>query len=108
GQAYEQILLQNLRGKYAERPIGVIVAIGSETLNVVLRWRSTVWPDTPVVFAMVDKPTIDQLNLPANVTGTILSLSLGDEIIAARAVVTDLKRVALVGDVWKSKTAYRH
>jgi signal transduction histidine kinase len=107
GAAYEQTLLQNLQAKYSDRPIGAIFAIGSATLDFVLRWRSTLWPDTPVVFAMVDKSTVDQLKLPADVTGHTVRLSLADEIVAARAAVPDLKHIALVGDAWDIQVVYR-
>ena len=57
---------------------------------------------------MVDEPTIDQLNPSLDVTGSVVQLSLADEIVLARALITDLKRVALVGDAWERQTAYRH
>ena len=108
GAAYAESLQDHLRIKYRDRPIGAIVAIGSATLEQVLRQRAILWPDVPVVFAMVDEPAIARLRPPSDVTGLTMQLSLRDMMIAARAVVPGLKTVALTGDVLASQTAYRH
>jgi signal transduction histidine kinase len=108
GPIYEESLRQHFRAKYLDKPIGVVVAIGSASLEYVLRWRSALWSDVPVVFAMVDEPTVARLNPPRDVTGSIMKLRLADMMTSARAVVPDLKRIAFVGDAWDSQTAYRH
>ena len=108
GAAYAESLQDHLRIKYRDRPIGAIVAIGSATLEQVLRQRAILWPDVPVVFAMVDEPAIARLRPPSDVTGLTMQLSLRDMMIAARAVVPGLRTVALTGDVLASQTAYRH
>src|SRR5215472_11427460 len=108
GAAYAGSLQAHLRIKYRDRPIGAIVAIGSATLEQVLRQRAILWPDVPVVVAMVDEPAIARLRPPSDVTGLTMQLSLRDMMIAARAVVPGLKTVALTGDVLASQTAYRH
>ena len=108
GPAYEESLQAHFRVKYRDRPIGVVVAIGSATLEYVLRWRTTLWPDIPVVFAMVDEPTFARLSPPPDVTGKIIKLTLRDMMTTARAVVPDLKRIAFVGDAWEGQTVFRH
>ena len=55
GAAYEESLKRHLKEKYRDRSIGVIVAIGSATLEHTLRWRAELWPGVPVVFAMLDE-----------------------------------------------------
>jgi signal transduction histidine kinase len=108
GQAYEEGLQQYLRIKYEGKPVGVIVAIGSAALDCVLRWRPTLWPTVPVVFGFVNEPTVARLTLPPDATGDVVKLRFADMITAARAVVPELQRIALVGDPVEQQTVYRH
>lgn len=108
GPEYEESLQRHFRVKYREKPIGVIVAIGDASLDYVLRWRSALWPGSPVAFAMVDETTVARLNPASDVTGLMMKLDFADAITAARAVVPDLKRVIVVGDLWENQTIFRH
>jgi signal transduction histidine kinase len=107
-EGYERSLQQLFEVKYRSRAIGVIVAIGSSALEQVLRWRPALWPGVPVAFTMVDEPTAARLRPPPDVTGYIMKLRFADMMTAARAVVPDLKTVALVGDPLENQTIYRH
>jgi ABC-type uncharacterized transport system substrate-binding protein len=98
GAQYEEVLSTYLRHKYEGKAIGVIAVVGSTTLEFVLRLRAELWSEVPVVFAAVDVKTIARLNLPRDVTGTTMQITLSDGVAAARALVPDLKRIALVGD----------
>src|SRR5262249_17534573 len=71
---YEKDLKPLLAAKYGDKGIGVIVAVGSSALDYVLRLRTEIWSDVPVVFAMVDEPTITRLKPPVDVTGTLVKL----------------------------------
>jgi signal transduction histidine kinase len=108
GVTYEESLRRHLQEKYRDKPIRVIVAIGDASLGYALRWRSVLWPDVPIAFAMVDETTIARLKPPSDVTGRIMKLSLADALKAARSVVPDLKRIVLVGDAWENQTVFRH
>jgi signal transduction histidine kinase len=108
GPEYEQELRRHLREKYRDRPIGVIVAIGSATLDYVLRQRADLWPDVPVAFAAVTEQTVAGLKPPADVTGTTTRIKFTDAMIAARAAVPDLKHVAIVGDPLNGQATFRH
>jgi hypothetical protein len=61
GADYEESLQAHLRVKYRGNPVGAVVAIGSATLEFVLRSRVELWSGVPVVFGMVDEPTIARL-----------------------------------------------
>jgi signal transduction histidine kinase len=98
GARYEEIMSTHLREKYKGKAIGVIVVVGSTTLEFVLRLRAELWSEVAVVFAAVDVKTIARLNLPRAVTGTTMQITLRDGVAAARALLPDLKRIALVGD----------
>jgi signal transduction histidine kinase len=108
GAAYEQTLQGYLKEKYRDRPIGVVVAIGAATLELVLRWREELWPGMPVVFALVDEIDLARLELPPDVTGTISPSGLTDSIAVARAVVPELKTIALVSDQWDHQVVFRN
>jgi signal transduction histidine kinase len=108
GRDYEESLQAHFRQKYRDKPIGVLVAVGSATLDFVMRRRGELWPGVPVVFAMVDEPTVERLKLPPDVTGRIAKLRFEDMMIAARAVVPNLEAVAILGDPLRSQTVFRH
>jgi signal transduction histidine kinase len=107
GASYEESLKQQLKEKYRDRPIGVVVAVGMSTLELVLRWREELWPGVPVVFALVDEMDFARLKLPPDVTGGIVKLALADSIKAARAVVPDLDSVVFVGEPWDRQAVFR-
>jgi signal transduction histidine kinase len=97
GPQYEDHLRAYLRGKYRESPISVIVAAGPRALEFALHVRGDLGTDVPVIFSIVDDATLARLR-PSNATGKILQYNLRDQIVSARALVPDLKHVALVGD----------
>jgi signal transduction histidine kinase len=108
GAAYEESLRQQLKEKYRDTPIGVVVAVGMSTLELVLRWREELWPGVRVVFALVDEMDFARLKLPPDVTGGIVKLALADSIKAARAVVPDLDSVVFVGAPWDRLVIFRN
>lgn len=108
GQAHEENLHRFLREKYRDRPVGVVVAIGSATLDLALRWREELWPDTPIVFATFDKGDLSRLKPPTGVTGGIVRMRLQETIEAARAVVPNLDTIFLVGDPWDSQVIFHN
>ena len=108
GAPYEQSLQRYLREKYRDRPIGVVVAFGAATLELLLRWRGELWSEIPVVFALVDEMDLARLKPPPDVTGTLSKSGLSDLIAVARAVVPELKTIALVGDQWDHQLVFRN
>jgi|RhiMethySRZTD1v2_1073278.scaffolds.fasta_scaffold09524_3 signal transduction histidine kinase len=108
GKNHEALLKRYLKEKYQSVPIGVVVAAGAATLELVLHWRSELWPEVPVVFTMVDEIDFGRLRLPDGVTGNIVKVPLADSVKAARTLVPDLQTVAFVGDAWDGLTVYRN
>src|SRR5262245_34618853 len=108
GTQHDEVLRRYLRGKFRDRPIGVLVAQGSSALEFVMRSRAELWPAVPVIFASVDEATAARLNLPSDVTGTIYQLPFRNMVTAAQALVPNLKRIALVGDAWDRQAVRRH
>jgi signal transduction histidine kinase len=105
---YEQVLVRYFRDKYRAKPIGVIVPVGTLALQFALRLHKELWTAAPVAFAAVDAESVAGLNLPPDVTGNIMDLTLRDAVNAAKVVVPDLKRIAIVGDPLERQTLRRH
>ncbi|MGX1354275.1 signal transduction histidine kinase [Bradyrhizobium elkanii] len=108
GEAYQEDFRRFLEAKYRDRPIGVVVTIGAAALELALRWRPQLWPDTPIAFALVEEADFKRLRPPAFVTGGIVASKLKDAVTAARAVVPELKTVALVGADWEQQVLFRN
>jgi signal transduction histidine kinase len=98
GPRHEEILKTYLREKYRDRPIGVIVAIGTAALPFMLRVRAELWPEVPAVFAGWIAP---ETKIPPGVTGLVRQQTLRGSVNLARALMPSLSRIALVGDVPK-------
>ena len=108
GPRYEEILKTYLREKYRDRPIGVITTIGPAALTFMLRARPELWPDVPAIFASVDPETAAQVQIPVGVTGLVRRQTVRDSVSVARALMPNLKRIALVGDRLERQNFRRH
>jgi len=104
---HEAVLRNYLREKFRDRPIGIVVAQGSSSLEFVLRSRVELWPGVPVVFTGVDAATVARLNMPPDATGTVSQLTLRNAVTAAQVLAPNLKRIALVGDPWERQAVRR-
>jgi signal transduction histidine kinase len=108
GQRHDDLLRNYLRDKFRDRPIDVLVAQGSSSLEFVLRSRGELWPGVPVVFAGVDEETGRRSTFPSDVTGTLYQRTFRSAVTTAGLLVPNLKRIALVGDSWERQAVRRH
>ena len=108
GPRHDELIRTYLRDKFSDRPIGVVVAQGSAALEFLLRSRSQLWPQAPVVFASIDQASIARLPLPSDVTGTTYQLTFRDAVASARMLVPSLKRMAIVGDPFERQAVRSH
>jgi signal transduction histidine kinase len=104
---HDEVLRNYLRDKFRATPIGLLIAQGSASLDFVIRSRADLWTGVPVVFAGVDEET-GRRSLPPSVTGTLYQRPFRNAVTTARALVPNLKRIALVGDVWERQAVRRH
>ena len=102
---YPETLATYLQEKYRDKPIGIVISVGFSALDYALRLRTSIWPNVPIVFAAVDKKTAD-LGIVPGVTGVTVQLTLTDMIRAARSLLPDTTRFALVGDQLKNQLYY--
>jgi hypothetical protein len=93
GPRHQEVLKTYLREKYRDRPIGVIVAMGTAALPFMLRVRAELWPEVPAVFAAAIPP---ETPIPPGVTGLDRRQTLRASVSLARALMPGLKRIALV------------
>lgn len=107
GPEHETHLRNYLAAKYRDKPIGVLVASGAKMFEIALRLRNDLWPSVPLVFATIHPSTIARLNVPENVTGATIQLSLHSALAVARSVVPDLKRIVHVGSRWEHQPFFR-
>jgi signal transduction histidine kinase len=104
---YADSLRMHFANKYHDKPIGVVIVIGAAGLELVLKLRHSLWPMQPVLFAGVDEATPTQ-ELPPGVTGILTRMTLANMMRAARVIVPDLKRFAIVGDRFQDQLIYRN
>jgi signal transduction histidine kinase len=108
GEDYDVATRELLKVKYRDKPVDVIVATGGAALERVLNWRGELWPDIPVVFALVGAAEIARLRPPPDVTGSMVGVAFADAVKSARAVVPHLQTIVLVGDSWDRKLTLGH
>ena len=108
GPKYKENLTLHFREKYRDRAVGLIVAFGPLALEYAVDIRAGLWPKAAVVFGEIAETAMTRSSLPAAVTGTTINITFGEMLIAARALVPDLARIAIVGDLLDNLPAYRH
>jgi signal transduction histidine kinase len=108
GSEYDQIMRTFIKAKYREKPIGITVAIGLAAFEFAVGLRDYLDSSMPIVFGDIDDRVSAISKLPADVTGITVRSTLHDAVISAKALVPNLKRIALVGDPFEQQTFRRH
>src|SRR5262249_43688390 len=86
------------RAKYRNEKIDLVVAFGSKALDLMLQLQPRLWPNVPMVFSVVDEPTLAGRTLPPNVTGLTWRGTIRDQVALARPILPGLAHVVVVGD----------
>ena len=71
GERQEELLRDYLREKYAKQKIDVVVASPDRSLDFLLRYRSDLFPNSPIVFVGVRRPPPQVLAAGPGLTGII-------------------------------------
>jgi len=108
GSEYDNLLLSFVKEKYSSRRIGVIVVNGFEALQFAIRLGTELDPAIPIVFSNINDGVANQLDLPPNVTGMTIQRTIRDALVAAKAFIPRLKRLAIVGDPLEQQSYRRH
>jgi signal transduction histidine kinase len=70
GDAYEEMMISYLHGKYATSPPDVMVAVSDDALSFVVRHRAKLFPGVPIVHAVVSSAVLhSQGPLPGDIVG---------------------------------------
>ena len=86
-----------LRAKYGERPPEVIVAFTPPSLDLCLRYRSHLFPDVPIVFAVMGDEILGGPDLGRRVTGVRASFDAAATLRLALRLHPRTRQVYLVG-----------
>ncbi|MCI0660457.1 MAG: sigma 54-interacting transcriptional regulator, partial [Acidobacteria bacterium] len=73
---YREQLVNFLRIKYADQRFDLIIAIGSPALRLSMEFSPTLFPDTRIVFTVLDPDDLQGLILAPNITGVTGSVEL--------------------------------
>ena len=72
GEAYDRLLVDHYRQKYADRRPDLLVAVMGPSLDFLLRHGESIFPGAPIVFCGADASDLEGKTLPASVTGVLL------------------------------------
>ena len=78
GEAYEASLEQHIKTKYRDKPIGVVVAIGAVTLELVAALARRAVAGGRSYLRWSTSPSFERLRPPPDVTGHIAGVRLAD------------------------------
>ena len=98
GSDYDAALRSYFNNKYRNKPISMIVALGSNTLKFVSRIHADIWSTVPIVFVTFDDAPATRSTIPSNATGMIALRRFQDLVKSAQQLVPNLARIVLVGE----------
>lgn len=90
----ETKLIQWLSTKYSKMKFDAIIPVARDSLEFTEKWRDTLWPDTPVVYSVVDET--ERKEFPPELTGTNFSQDYVGTIEIALQLQPETKYLALV------------
>ncbi len=96
---YEKELMGLLRNKYEGRRFDLIIAVLQPALGVLLRNQSEIFPDTPIVFLVLDQRNVARLNLGPNVTGVWGEVNLKPNLDLALALHSNTRKIVVIAGV---------
>ena len=105
---YLRLLENFVHEKYRDRAIGVMVALGAKGLQWAISLRERRGAEIPIVFAAISNQAVQFSELPSNITGRTTEQSFEDYVKVARALVPQMKQLALVGDPLEGQGFRRH
>jgi signal transduction histidine kinase len=105
GEAYENLVVSYLHGKYAGSPPDAIVAVSDDALGFIVRHRAQLFPGAPVVYTGVPAKVLQSLQpLPADIVGVPNDFDYPSTISQARRWHPNARRLVIVtGASWQDK-----
>lgn len=90
------LLTRYFSDKYTGYRIDLIVCVGSVALRFATDQLRGVFPDVPVVFGMTFAHRVNVAELPSNVTGRLITVSLSQTLAMAHRLQPDADRVVVI------------
>jgi signal transduction histidine kinase len=105
GEAYENLVVSYLHGKYAGSPPDAIVAVSDDALGFIVRHRAQLFPGAPVVYTGVPAKVLQTLQpLPADIVGVPNDFDYSSTISQALRWHPNARRLVIVtGASWQDK-----
>jgi signal transduction histidine kinase/ABC-type uncharacterized transport system substrate-binding protein len=107
GEAYEERLATLLRSKYAGQKIDLIVSVSAPALRFLVKHRSTLFPELPVVFCDVEAAALEGNELGTDIRGIRTHPDWAATMEAALALHPGTSRVAIVSGTSELDRAMR-
>ena len=89
-------LARYFRDKYHGEDVDLVVAVGSVALRFAVDRLREILRGTPIVFGMTYEHQVDVAELPANVTGRTIGVTLGATLTMAHRLQPDADRVVVI------------
>ena len=96
GEAYETRTARYLVDKYRDRKPEVVMVLGPQALQFVIRNQATLAFDVPIVFCCTSRARLTALNPPGNVTGIISEFDLTRTLSLAQRLQPDARHIVVV------------
>jgi signal transduction histidine kinase len=96
---YEKELVGQLQRKYSRKKFDLIFAINPPALKVLSENRAALFPDTPIVFLVLNQSNVEGLILGSNVTGIWGELSYRSNLELALALHPGTKKVVVISGI---------
>jgi hypothetical protein len=96
GEAYETRTARYLVDKYRDRKPDVVMALGPQALQFVMRNRAALAFDMPIVFCCTSRARLAALNPPGDVTGIISEFDLAGTLSLAQRLQPDARHIVVV------------
>jgi hypothetical protein len=106
--SYMEFMKNELRRKYDGSPVDLVIALDNPALDMLLRYRSELFPRTPIVFAGVSGFSPGILPAGAKVTGVAETTDVAGTLRLALRLFPQACHVLLVNDDSVSGRAVQH
>jgi PAS domain S-box-containing protein len=96
---YEQELVSQLHRKYGAKKFDLLLAINPPALKVLLKNRSALFPETPIVFLVLDQGNLSDIDQGPNMTGVWGDSDYGSNLELALSLHPGTKQVVVISGV---------
>jgi PAS domain S-box-containing protein len=93
---YEQELVSQLHRKYGRKKFDLLFAINPPALKVLLKNRSALFPETPIVFLVLDQHNLSDIDPGPNMTGVWGDSDYGSNLELALSLHPGTKQVVVI------------